>query len=75
MQAEQTATGIAQKTISLSALRAFTIPVPPLDEQNRVAVRVGELMSVFDRLEAAQAERERRRIDARHARMAHIRGS
>src|SRR5262249_29978689 len=35
-QALNCATGIAQKTIPLSGLRNFLLPVPPVDEQKRI---------------------------------------
>ena len=60
-QADRDATGIAQKTVPLSALRAFDIPVPPFAEQTRIVTKFEQLMALCDRLEAAQAERERRR--------------
>jgi type I restriction enzyme, S subunit len=60
-QANACATGIAQKTVSLSGLRNILIPVPPLAEQHRIVAKVDELMAVCDRLEAAQKERENRR--------------
>lgn len=50
-QAEQGATGIAQKTVPLSVLRNLTLPLPPLAEQARIVTRVEELMRVCDALE------------------------
>jgi type I restriction enzyme M protein len=35
-QAHRTAVGAAQKTVSLNSLRAFSIPVPSLEEQRRI---------------------------------------
>ena len=60
-QADACATGIAQKTISLSGLRKFVIPLPPSAEQRRIVARIDELMALCDRLEAAHAGRESRR--------------
>lgn len=60
-QATKCATGIAQKTVPLTGLRAMRIPLPPLAEQHRIATKVDELMVLCDQLEAAQQERERRR--------------
>jgi type I restriction enzyme, S subunit len=56
-QAEKGATGIAQKTVPLSALRELMLPLPPLAEQSRIVTRVEELMRLCDALESkAQLE-------------------
>lgn len=57
-QATACATGIAQKTVSLSGLRKLMLPLPPLAEQHRIVAKVDELMSLCDQLEAAKSERE-----------------
>ena len=51
-QAAACATGTAQKTVPLFGLRRLLIPVPPLAEQQRIAAKVVEAMSVCNRLEA-----------------------
>lgn len=53
--------GAAFPSISRRQIEELPMPCPPLREQNRIVQRVDELMAVCDRLEAAQAERERRR--------------
>jgi len=40
---------------------ALPFPLPPLKEQHRTVAKVTELMALCDRMEEAQAERERRR--------------
>jgi type I restriction enzyme S subunit len=52
-QAEMGATGIAQKTVPLSALRNLVLPLPPLAEQSRIVNHVEELMQLCDALEAS----------------------
>lgn len=39
-QADRLATGMAQKTVSLKALRSFTIPLPPLDIQRAIVAEI-----------------------------------
>ena len=55
------ATGLTAKGIKSSKLKRLPIAVPPRSEQHRIVAKVDELMALCDRLEAAQAERERRR--------------
>jgi type I restriction enzyme, S subunit len=50
--AHSVATGIAQKTVTLGALREMPVAVPPLAEQHRIVAKVDELMALCDRLEA-----------------------
>ena len=39
-QATKTATGMAQKTVSLNSLRSFTLPLPPLETQHRIVAQI-----------------------------------
>ncbi len=47
--------------LSVGKIRSISFPVPPFAEQHRILAKVDELMALCDRLEAAQAEREKRR--------------
>jgi type I restriction enzyme, S subunit len=50
--------GTAQPNLSSANLRIYEVPLPPLAEQARIVAKVGKLMSLCDRLEAAQGRRE-----------------
>ena len=50
-QAEDTATGAAQRTVSLNSLRNFTICVPSLSEQQSIVETLDSLKSKVDRLQ------------------------
>ncbi len=50
-QAEDTATGAAQRTVSLNSLRNFTINFPPLSEQQSIVATLDSLKSKVDRLQ------------------------
>jgi type I restriction enzyme S subunit len=55
-------TGTAgQKRVATEYFANSPFPLPPLAEQRRIVAKVDELMTLCDRLEAAQAERENRR--------------
>jgi type I restriction enzyme S subunit len=62
-QSEIAALGVAQRTVTLKSLSNFEIPLPPLDEQKRIAAILNEQMEAVERsrqatlaqLEAAKA--------------------
>jgi type I restriction enzyme S subunit len=52
------APGTTFKEVSGKIVAAVPFPLPPLAEQHRIVAKVGELMALCDRLEAARAQRE-----------------
>jgi len=66
-QAEKAATGAAQKTISLTLLREFEIPLPTLEEQRRIVTKIEGCHHEIIRLETAitaNSERIKQTVDA-----------
>jgi type I restriction enzyme S subunit len=57
-QADKVAWGVAQKTVPLSGLRNFYIPLPPLAEQNAIVERVDRLLESVNALELQVTERK-----------------
>ena len=56
-------TGGAAPRVNMSTVRAYPIPVPPLEEQKRIVDRVNELMSICEQLklrlaDSAQTQRD-----------------
>lgn len=45
-------TGGAAPRVNVATIKAYPIPLPPLDEQQRIVAKVKELMALCDRLEA-----------------------
>lgn len=52
--------GIGNKNLVLRLINQFSVPLPPLAEQKRIAARVDELMTLCDQLKAQEQERETR---------------
>ena len=48
-----------QVELNTSTARALPIPLPPLEEQSRIVVKVDELMALCDKLEAQQKARRK----------------
>lgn len=59
--------GTTFPSISYADLAGKPFPCPPLEEQRRIVARVDEVMSLLDKLEAAQASREATRQAMRDA--------
>ena len=57
-QADEVATGIAQKTVSLKSLRQFEIPLPPLDLQRSFAAKIESIEHQKQLLRASIKETE-----------------
>ena len=45
--------GVGNQNLVLRLINGFALPIPPLDEQSRIATKVDELMALCDNLEAA----------------------
>lgn len=59
-QATETATGVAQLTVPLKKLREFTVELPNLEEQKRIAKKINSLFGIADQFESKlTAARER----------------
>jgi type I restriction enzyme S subunit len=50
-------------SLSVGKIRAITIPLPPIAEQQRIVARVKELLAVCDQLEASLAAAETGRVE------------
>ena len=59
MATSEAAHGLVMTHINRGPFLAFPIPLPPLDEQDRIASKIDELMTLCDDLEAHQTESRR----------------
>jgi type I restriction enzyme S subunit len=60
-------TGMAYPAINDSKFFQGLIPVPPLEEQKRIVVNVGQLMDLCDQLETQQKQKDKIRIAINNA--------
>jgi type I restriction enzyme S subunit len=54
--AREKTTGGAAPRVNVATVKAYPIPIPPIDEQHRIVAKVDELMALCDRLKAGLAE-------------------
>ena len=59
-QAERAATGSAHPHINLRDIRAYTLPLPSLEDQRRIVAEVEQRLSVIDAMRAATLAAQRR---------------
>jgi type I restriction enzyme S subunit len=68
---EESAGGV-QSFVSLGFLRKYLFPVPPLAEQKRIVVKVNQLMSLCDELEAKLRQAEANSAKLMNAAVKHV---
>ncbi|CAK9037561.1 Type-1 restriction enzyme EcoEI specificity protein (S.EcoEI) (Type I restriction enzyme EcoEI specificity protein) (S protein) [Durusdinium trenchii] len=69
------AAGGVQSFVSLTYLRKYLFPLPPLAEQKRIVAKVDELMKLCDELETQNTRRSEVRTAASRSALAHVTGS
>jgi len=71
-QLELKITGTAAKHVNIGDIRKMVVIVPPLAEQKRIVEKVGELMGLCDRYEAAKQTRDNLRQKLRGSAIASL---
>jgi type I restriction enzyme, S subunit len=61
-QLKAEASGAVQSFVSLSKLREFAFPLPPLAEQHRIVAKVDELMALCDQLKSSLQQAQETQI-------------
>jgi type I restriction enzyme, S subunit len=64
--------GAVQSFVSLSFLRNYLLPLPPLAEQRRIVAKIDQLMARCDELEKLRSDRAQKLITVHTAAIAHL---
>ena len=64
---DRNASGTTFKEVSGKVVSHILLPLPPLEEQNRIVAKVDQLMALCDELEARQQKKQETRINLNNA--------
>ena len=66
------ATGMTAKGIKASKLKLILLPIPPLEEQKRIVIKVDQLMRLCDDLEERQQKKRAARVRLNQSALDHL---
>jgi type I restriction enzyme S subunit len=66
------ATGMTAKGIKASKLKLILLPIPPIEEQKRIVVKVDQLMKLCDELEKLQQKKRAARVRLNQSALDHL---
>jgi type I restriction enzyme S subunit len=68
----QTQVGISREGLSMKSLKEFVLPIPPLEEQDRIVAKVNQLVALCDELEAKLRKADSDSEKAMNAAVRHV---